>query len=316
MNPSPRHPAQKSASVVLLIGILAVSTASLFIRFAQQDAPSIVIAAYRLTLATVFLLPFALPRFSGEVIRALKKKDVFLIILSGTFLAIHFASWITSLEHTTVASSVVLVTTTPLWVAMFSGFILKESIPKWTWLGLGLAMIGGIVVGLSSQCGFWDGGFQCQDLGGFFSSKNLLGNFLALLGAWMAAGYLISGRKVRPRFHLQVYVFLIYGVASILLLAMVGFRGYSLTGYSPQTYVWFVLLAIIPQLIGHTVLNWALGYLPATFVSVALLGEPVGTVILSYLFLREAPTFLELAGGILILAGIYISSRMDAGKME
>ena len=302
--------------MVLLIGILAVSTASLFIRFAQQDAPSIVIAAYRLTLATVFLLPFALPRFSGEVIRALKKKDVFLIILSGTFLAIHFASWITSLEHTTVASSVVLVTTTPLWVAMFSGFILKESIPKWTWLGLGLAMIGGIVVGLSSQCGFWDGGFQCQDLGGFFSSKNLLGNFLALLGAWMAAGYLISGRKVRPRFPLQVYVFLIYGVASILLLAMVGFRGYSLTVYSPQTYVWFVLLAIIPQLIGHTVLNWALGYLPATFVSVALLGEPVGTVILSYLFLREAPTFLELAGGILILAGIYISSRMDAGKME
>jgi len=316
LNPSPRHPAQKSASVVLLIGILAVSTASLFIRFAQQDAPSIVIAAYRLTLATVFLLPFALPRFSGEVIRALKKKDVFLIILSGTFLAIHFASWITSLEHTTVASSVVLVTTTPLWVAMFSGFILKESIPKWTWLGLGLAMIGGIVVGLSSQCGFWDGGFQCQDLGGFFSSKNLLGNFLALLGAWMAAGYLISGRKVRPRFPLQVYVFLIYGVASILLLAMVGFRGYSLTGYAPQTYVWFVLLAIIPQLIGHTVLNWALGYLPATFVSVALLGEPVGTVILSYLFLREAPTFLELAGGILILTGIYISSRMDAGKME
>ncbi|HQL40412.1 MAG TPA: DMT family transporter, partial [Anaerolineaceae bacterium] len=92
--------------------------------------------------------------------------------------------------------------------------------------------------------------------------------------------------------------------------------GYSLTGYAPQTYVWFVLLAIIPQLIGHTVLNWALGYLPATFVSVALLGEPVGTVILSYLFLREAPTFLELAGGILILTGIYISSRMDAGKME
>ena len=129
----------------------------------------------------------------------------------------------------------------------------------------------------------------------------------------MAAGYMMIGRRLRPGLSLVSYVFVVYGVAALVLLGLVGLTGQSLTGYAPITYFWFSALAIIPQLIGHSSLNWALRYLPASFVSVSLLGEPIGSVILAFIFLAESPTALELAGGVLILVGIFLASR-NQGK--
>ncbi|MFZ6028116.1 MAG: DMT family transporter [Chloroflexota bacterium] len=286
--------------LVLAGGILAVSTASIFIRHAQASAPSIVIAAWRLTLATIILTPIALTRRQGEL-RRLTRRDLLLALLSGLFLALHFAAWITSLEYTSIASSVVLVTTTPLWVSLASPILLRERVSRWTWVGMGVALLGGTVVGLS------DAGSA-----GATGGKNLLfGDLLALFGAWMAACYVIIGRRLRAGVSLVGYTFLVYGMAAFGLLALLLVAGQPLFGYAPQTYLWFLLLALIPQLLGHSAFNWALRYLSAAFTATALLGEPVGSIVLAYFFLSEAPGAIQLGGAALILAGIAVAGKRE-----
>lgn len=293
--------------MVVMAGILAVSTASIFIRQAQQEAASLVVAAYRLGLASLILLPFAYQK--RKEISEFHKRQWLLALGAGGILALHFAAWITSLEYTSIASSVVLVTTTPLWVAIFSPIFLKERLNRAAVFGLGIAMIGGTVVGLSEACSLSQAGLECNSLQGFWSGRAAFGNFLALVGAWMAAGYMMIGRGLRPGLSLISYVFVVYGVAALVLMGLVGLAGLPLTGYRPTTFIWFAALAIIPQLLGHSSLNWALRYLPASFVSVSLLGEPIGSILLAFLFLDEIPTGLEFAGGVLILMGIVLASR-------
>jgi drug/metabolite transporter (DMT)-like permease len=288
-------------------GILAVSTASLFIRYAQQDAPSLVIAAWRLTIATLVLAPLAWLRCADEI-KSLNRQQVALMALSGVLLAFHFASWISSLEYTTVASSVVLVTTTPLWVGLLSPLFLRERLTRFVQVGLLVAMVGGAMVGVSEACEF-NGGLVCEPFEMALRSRAMTGNGLALIGAMCAAGYLLVGRSLRTRLSLLAYIFLVYGTAAIVLLLWVFLSGNALFGYPSQAYLWFAALALIPQLLGHSTFNWSLKYFPAAFVSVTLLAEPVGSIILAYLLLAETPGMLELAGGVVILIGIYLSSR-------
>ncbi|MFZ3078179.1 MAG: DMT family transporter [Bellilinea sp.] len=299
--------------VVLLIGILAVSTASIFIRFAQKEASSLVIAAYRMTLAGLILAPVALPGAMRSM-QALKPGQRWLILLSGLFLAFHFGAWITSLEYTSVASSVVLVTTTPLWVAILSPLVLKERIRRETWFGLLITMAGGVLVGFQESCTLEAGKLACLSLHDLLGGQAMLGNALALFGAFMAAGYMLIGRQVRPVLSLFSYTFWVYSISAVFLLLFVAITGEKLTGFSGMTYLWFSLLAIFPQVIGHSSFNWALKYLPAAFVSLALLGEPVGTTILAVIFLKEVPGTGELVGGALILAGIFLASRSGGEK--
>jgi len=289
-------------------GILAVSTASIFIRFAQDSAPSLVIATYRLVFATLILSPWALTRSRGEIL-CLNRKDVLLALLSGFFLALHFAAWITSLAMTTVASSVVLVTTSSLWVSLLSPWVLKERISKTIMAGLFIALAGGSIVSLSDVCHFSSQGLTCSSLGNPLEIKALSGNFLALFGAWMAAGYLLIGRQLRARMSLVAYTFVVYGFAAFVLVIITLGLGYSLVGYPPISFLLFLALAVIPQLLGHSTFNWALRYLPAVYVSISLLGEPVGSTILAYLLLNEVPTSLKITGAALILLGIVVSSR-------
>jgi drug/metabolite transporter (DMT)-like permease len=305
---------------VLGIGILAVSSASILIRFAQREASSLVIAAYRLTISALILLPITLSR-SRAALRRVTGQQMAWLAAAGLFLAIHFAAWITSLEMTTVFSSVVLVATTPLWVALVSPFFLNEKIPAAIWWGVGLSLAGSLAVAASGMCVI-GGGLKCTLTPHLWTGQNLTGNLLALVGAWCAAGYMIIGRRVRPSLPLPVYTLGVYGSAALALLAMAAASGASFVGskvagqfqpFSALTWICIAGLAIGPQLLGHTSYNWALGYLPAASVSVALLGEPVGTTILAFIILREMPTMIELAGGILILAGIYITSRASIG---
>lgn len=305
MNTTHRNPALFYLAVTG--GVLAVSTAAIFIRYAQRDVPSLVIAAVRLTLASLILAPIALTRHREELAR-LSRRELGLGLLSGFFLALHFATWISSLEFTTVASSVVLVSTTPLWVAILSPLVLKESISRVAVAGLILALIGGSVVGLSDTCQI-NNGLICPPLAEFARGQGLWGNFLALAGAWMGAGYLLIGRRLRTSMSLIPYIFMVYGMAAIVLIVIMGMAGQSPLGYPPITYLWMLLLALVPQLLGHSTFNWALRYLPASFVAVTLLGEPIGSTLLAFFILREAPSALEIIGGILILAGIYLASQ-------
>ncbi len=297
------------APAVVFFGILAVSTAALFIRNAQQEAPSLVIAAYRLTLASLILLPFTAKKALADF-RSLSLTQRREVLLSGVFLSVHFAAWIVSLEMTSVISSVVLVTTTPLWVALLSPQEQKDKIRGGVWLGLALALSGGVLVAISRVC-HWEGSvITCTGLGSMIEGSALLGNLLALSGAWMAAGYLLVGRRVRPLLSLGSYTCLVYTTAAVFLMLFVLLSGSRMVGYPPHILGWLILLALVPQLLGHSSLNWALRFLPATFVSLALLGEPVGATILAMIFLKEVPLMGEITGGAMILAGIYLASRV------
>lgn len=298
--------------LAIFIAILAVSTASIFIRFAQREAPSLVIAALRLSFASLVLAPVAITKHRDEL-RNLSRSDLLLGLLSGAFLAVHFATWISSLEYTTVASSVVFVSTGPLWVALLSPVFLKEPLTRSVLIGMLLALLGGTIIGLSDSCSISLSGAEkllvCPPFSKFVQGKAFLGNFLALVGAWTVAGYLMIGRRLRAGMSLVPYIFVVYGIAAIVLLGIMFIAGQSPIGYSPIVYIWILLMALVPQLIGHSTYNWALRYLPAALVSITTLGEPIGSAILAYFILSEAPTLLTIFGGILILTGIYISSR-------
>jgi len=283
--------------LILFIGVVSVSFAAIFIRLAE--APPLVIATYRLGIASLVLLPFVLVR-SKKTFNRLSKGVVFLMLLSSLFLALHFALWITSLSYTSIASSVILVTSNPLFVAIISYFLWKEGLTKPMLLGILVALIGAI---------FITGG------GITISSDTLLGDVLALLAALAAGAYLIIGRQLRSRIDIGSYLAIVYTGAAVILLVATLVAHYSLTGYSSFTYIMLVLLAVVPQLIGHSSLNIAVRLIPATLVAVAILGEPVGATMLGYFILDEMPTWVEIVGGILILGGIFMVLRQKPERL-
>lgn len=282
--------------LVLVVGILAVSVSAILIRFAQGDAPSLVIAAGRTTIASLLLLPFCLGWRRAEL-RRMSRTEWRLALLAGALLGVHFASWISSLAYTTVASSTVLVTTSPLWVGIASPFLLKEKLSRSLVAGIALALVGSAIIAL------WDVGG-----GGNGGSRPLLGNFLALVGAWMAAIYLIIGRRLRAHLSLLTYTTVVYGTAALFLLAAVILSGYPLIGYEPRTLALFLLMALGPQLLGHSSFNWALAFLPASYVAVTLVSEPIGSSLLAYLFFQEKPGTGVWIGGSLIILGLLVAS--------
>jgi drug/metabolite transporter (DMT)-like permease len=182
------------------------------------------------------------------------------------------------------------------------------------WIGLIFTLIGVVVVAVSDTCSISAGRMVCPSLSHFVQGRAFFGDLLALCGAIAGAGYLLIGRKLRAHMSLVGYISLVYGMAAIVLIVIMLSAGESAFGYSPETYLWLILLAVIPQLIGHSSFNWALGYLSAAYVSITLLGEPIGSTILAYFILNEKPTFVKLIGGGLILAGIYIASRSETGQ--
>ena len=294
----------------LLVAAIAVSTASTFIRFAQAEgAPSLVIAAVRLTIATLILAPIAWMRYRAEL-GALTRRDVVLAIFGGLFLAIHFATWISSLEYTSVASSVVFVSTGPLWVAILSPVFLNERVKGMAVFGLMLALAGGTLIGLSDACTLQNG-LQCPQLNQALKGRAVWGNFLALCGALAVSFYLLIGRKVRTKISLIPYVFLVYGIGAVVLNIFMLAAGTYPFGYPAKAYLWIFLLAVIPQLIGHSTFNWLLKYLSATMVAVTTLVEPIGSALLAYLVLKEAPSRAVFLGGTLILAGIFLTTKQN-----
>ena len=279
------------AYLALLVGVVSVSFAAIFIRLAE--APPLVIAAYRLTIASLILLPIAANRL-GKNLKRLSGRDALLLFFSSFFLALHFALWITSLSYTSIASSVILVTCHPAFVASISYFLWNEVLNRLTIGGMMLAFAGIVLINY--------GGFT-------FGSQAVLGDVLALIAGFTMGGYLIIGGQVKARIEIMPYLATVYsGAAVMLLLATTGF-GHSFTGYSGTTYLMMVLLAIVPQLIGHSSFNLAVRLIPVTFVSVAILGEPVGATLLGYFILDEVPTVKEIIGGALILVGIFIVLR-------
>lgn len=276
--------------IALISGVMAVSTGAIFARMA--DAPALVIAAYRVGLATVVLAPLAWWKARDELL-TISVRDLKQALLAGFFLALHFAVWISSLDYTSVANSVVLVNTNPLWVALLTPFITGERIRSMTWISIVVSVIGGAIIGAGD---FVSGG------------KALAGDALALCGSFCAAMYLLLGRQLRARLSLTAYVILCYGSAAVILWAVVWMLGLQVTGFSTTTVSAFWAMALITQIIGHSSCNWALKWFSAGTVAVSLLGEPVGSTLLAYFIFDEGLTVAKLVGGAMILVGIYLTT--------
>lgn len=279
-------------NLALLVSIVAVSTASILIR--MSDAGPLAIAAYRLIFATIILLPFFLRSGGFKRLIDSSRMDLLTLIGVGFVLAFHFASWISSLNFTSVASSVLFVHIDPIFVAAVSHFILKERINRSTLLGIVIAFAGTSIIALGDVV---------------TGKTNLYGDLLALIGAIMLGIYILSGRRIRQNLDLVSYVTPVYATSALVLTVGCLVTGTRLTPYPPREYLLFFAIAVVPMIFGHTVYNWALKYVSAPVVSISLLGEPVGATILAFLFLNEMPTLPTIIGGVITLAGIYMCAR-------
>jgi drug/metabolite transporter (DMT)-like permease len=286
--------------ILLVIGVTAVSFAAIFIRYA--DAPSLTIAFYRQAFAAGLVLPVALVWRRAEL-RRLTRAQFLLALVSGALLALHFATWIPSVKMTTVAASVVLVTSSPIFVAAGSRVLFGETVRR--------VAVAGILVGLIGAAVISGGDFGV-------SSRALAGDLLAVVGALAAAGYFLAGRRLRQEMSLLAYVSVVYTTCAVLLLPVAAFGSSRLTGFDGRTWVMFALLALVPQVLGHTIFNFVLQDVSATLVSISIMGEPVGSTLLAVAFFGEIPPWTAVIGGALILAGIYVAVTAQArgGRLE
>jgi len=282
--------------VILVFGVIGVSTGSIFARLA--DAPALVTAAYRVGLASLILIPLAVWK-AGDELRNLSFPEIRLAILSGFFLALHFASWISSLDYTAIANSVVLVNTIPLWVGLLTPMIAKDRLTRATVISIIVSVIGGVIIGLGD---FATGG------------QALFGDLLAVIGAICAAIYLLLGRNLRRKLSLLSYIAICYGSAALFLWLAVIALTLPVSGYDTQTVAAFWAMALVSQIIGHSSYNWALKWFSTGFIAVALLGEPVGSTIMAYLIFNEGLTWPKAVGGLFILSAIYIAASGETNK--
>ena len=285
---------------VLLVAVLAMSFGGPLVRYAS--APPLAVAAWRVGFSALFIAMVLLVRDRGRGLRALKAGEWALGAAAGAFLAAHFWSWIASLEFTSVASSVVLVSTQPVFVALLSAWFLAEHPSRRQWLGILVAVGGAAVIG-------W-GDFAV-------GRAPLIGDLLAVAGAIFVSGYYVIGRRLRPSMDLWTYIGVVYGMAAVILMGAAAVHpGVALAGYPGTDWLVFLALAAGPMMLGHTGVNYALRYMPAYVANLALLGEPVGATLLAWWLpgIRERPSVQLLVGGALVLLGIGTAVRRRVRK--
>lgn len=284
------QPSSFKLYLALAATVITVSMAAIFIRLA--DAPGVVVASYRMVLASLIFLPLSIrgvkrTPFTGVTLRY--------TVLAGVCLGVHFATWISSLTFTTVAASVTLVASQPLWVALFSWLFLASPPSFTVLLGVLTAVAGGALIGFGDLTS---------------GSAPLLGDGLAVIGAISVAAYMLLGRAAQKRgLGLNAYVGVAYGVAALVLLPLPWLFGFDYTGYSVATYGWIVALALVPQLIGHTSLNYVMKYLNPTLVATFILLEPIGSSLMALALFKEVPSLLTLLGALILLVGVGLTIR-------
>jgi drug/metabolite transporter (DMT)-like permease len=275
----------RRAWLLLAFGVVVASFSAILVRYAD-DAEPLAISFWRCAAGAVLILPFAI-----RGLRRLDRRSFFVSVVSGGFLAFHFATWLTSLELTTVASSVLLVSTTPVFVALAARPVFGERLTRSGWLGIGLALAGTALV-------------SGTDLG----ESSVGGDLLAVCGAIGAAGYVMAGREARLKIGVLEYAVVTYAVAAALVLPVCMIAETPMSGFDAQT--WWALAAIIvgPQLFGHTVINQVLSDIDATTVSMTIMAEPIIATAAAWILFSEVPSWPIYPGGVAILIGIYLVS--------
>ncbi len=289
------------AYLAIGVAMVSISFASILIRW--SESPPFVIAYYRLGFTCLILLPFLIWYGGLSEIRSFSRRDWLLVILSGVALSFHFGLWIVSLSLTLVSTSVILVTSHPIFVAAISHFLMNEKVKKIAAIGIVVAFSGVVTISLSD---YSEGG------------DNLVGDLLAFLGGICAGVYFLSGRVARQRVSVLPYAFTVYGLSAVILMCSAAIVGDGLLVTDDREIILFLLMAIVPTIFGHTMFNYALKKVPAHIISTSVLGEPVGASILAYLLLPgEVPGILIIAGGCLVVLGLYIVlTGRDKGEPE
>ena len=292
---------------VLIVGIISISLSAIFIRMCS-DMPSLSIAVFRLTIASLILISIAF--FKKVELKSIEKKDLLLMVLGGFFLAFHLISWITSLKFTSVANSVALVTTNPIFVGLFSVLLLKNKLEKEIVIGIVLSVLGSFLI----SRGYSGASIE--------TANHVLGDMLAVLGAIFASGYILIGSIVRERVETFEYILVIYTITSVILIVITLFASFTFmkgqnvfTGFSVKSYLFVFLLAVVSQLLGHTSFNYVLKFLKPDFVAIIILGEPIGASIFAYLIFGETVSLVQLVGMAFIFLAVIIASK-KGGRIE
>ncbi len=282
--------------LAVLVGVFAISFSALFVRL--STAPAMIIATYRLLFTFLLLAPFTLIKNRQDLL-ALPWRERGLAAASGVCLALHFVTWFTSLRYTSIASSVVLVTTQPVFVVIGSWIFFRERISRMAMLGGALALCGSFIIGAS-------------DLQ--LDMRAFIGDMLALAAAVLVSGYLLIGRRMRSTVSLPAYTFFTYGSSAIVLIAGSLLSSTPFYPYPPVDWLIFLALALVCTVLGHTLFNWVLRYVQASVVSVSVLGEPLGAIVWASVFLHEYPTLRQTIGACFIFGGLFIFTRFSAVK--
>ena len=273
--------------LALLIGMFAISTSAILIRHSSSEP--LVIGSYRQAFATLIFLPFIL-KDRGEEIRSQSYFTIFEMILTGVLLGAHFSFFITSVKETSVAASVLLATCHVVYVAILGRIFFGEILSKEAVIGTSVALAG-ILILFSGD--LWD------------NPGNFMGNLFAFISGILAGLYYLSGRKLRKIISLPTYAFVVYLFSFLTMFTVVLIQNLSYSNLATSEIQLFLLMALIPTLLGHTMQNWALAYLPAYVVSISLLAEPIGSGLLAWLFFQEIPSFGVILGGLIVIAGLY-----------
>ncbi|MER1989555.1 DMT family transporter [Solibacillus isronensis] len=283
MERPPIHP-----YIPIIIGVISVSLSAIFVKLSTADAG--VIAFYRMLFSILIMLPWFLMKYSNEI-KVLSKRDWIFSSIAGVFLSFHFILWFESLNYTSVASSTVLVTMQPLFAFIGTYLFFKEKITLQTFIAGGIAILGSVLIS-------W-GDFQ-------ISGTALYGDILALIACALITGYLLFGQDVRKRLSLVTYTMVVYSVSTITLFFYIIIKGESFGPYPAIDWMWFILLAIIPNLLGHNLFNWALKWTSTNVISIAILFEPVGAALLAIFIFNEYLTVSQIVGGLVVILGIML----------
>ncbi len=293
-----------TAYAVILAAIASMSSAAILIRLALgEDMPPVLIAVSRLFIATVILTPITLNKYWSDI-KNLTRTEFILASISGIFLAIHFLAWVSSLQYTTVLVSVVIVTTGPIWVAILEVIFLRIRLSQLVIIGLIVALAGGIFIGLSGLGGNTESTQSAAE-----ADTTMIGALLSWVGAVAVAVYMLIGRKLRATLPVIPYIWLVYGISTLAMMPIVLITSTPVLGFSFEGYLVLLAMGLIPQLIGHSSLNYLLEYFPATFVSMFTQLEPIGSAILAVIFFNELPPTHQVIGSGIIIFGVLLASR-------
>ncbi len=285
------------------VGIVSISFAAILIKLASE-VPSIIITAYRLSISSVLLILYSLFRSAG--FGGLSAKEVLISALGGLFLAAHFTLWIASIKYTSIPSSVTLVCTSPIYVGIFSYLILKERQDRALVVSIVMSIFGSILLTGA------DGGLFMNAT----DKKAIIGDLLAILGAIAVTGYFLVGSYLRRSMDTLPYITLVYTFSALFSLFFAAMSGEPFVGYHASSYIYMFLLAVIPQLLGHTSFNWVLKYTKTSAVSISTLGEPIGSTILAYLFFHTTVNLLQAIGVAIILVSIFVAVKAGAREAQ